>query len=67
MPEVKRGTASILDGDCNPPILLLHFVFASVHTVKVYQQYGAVLKSYDTACRIVNHDLAVNKVVVPNQ
>ena len=66
-PEVKRGTASILDGDCYPPILLQHFVVASVHAVKVYGQYGAVLKRYETACRIINHGVTVNKVVVPNK
>jgi hypothetical protein len=38
-PEVKRDTASILDGDCNPPVLLQHFIVACVHAVKVYGQY----------------------------
>jgi hypothetical protein len=63
---VKRGAASILDGDNNPLVLLHHFVVASVHAVKVYGQYGAVLR-YETACKIINYGLVVNKVVVPNK
>jgi hypothetical protein len=63
---VKRGAASILDGYNNLLVLLHHFVVASIHAVKVYGQYGAMLR-YETACKIINYALIVNKVVVPNK
>jgi len=67
MPEMKRGTAYILDGDHNPLVLLHHFVVASIHTVKVCGKYGALLKRYETACKITKYGLIVNKVVVHNK
>ena len=66
MPEVKLGTSSILDEN-NPPVMLGHFVLCVVNSLKVYGQYGEVTKRYDTACKVINYGLLVNKVVKSNQ
>jgi hypothetical protein len=65
MPKFKLVTSSIL-ADGNPHILLSHFVLGLVHAVKVYGQYGVVLKHYDMACQVINYGLAVNKLVAPH-
>jgi hypothetical protein len=65
-PEVKQGTSSILEGDSSPPVLLQHIAVAAVHSVKVCGQYGLVMKQYKTACKVINHGLTINRVVVPN-
>jgi hypothetical protein len=64
--EIKKGMASILVTESDPPVLLYHFVIGVVHTVKAYGQYGQLMKRYETACRVVNFGLALNWVVVPH-
>jgi hypothetical protein len=43
-PEVKKGTASIIISEDDPPVLLHHFVVGVVHAVKAYGQYGQLTK-----------------------
>jgi len=66
MPEIKKGMASILVMESDPPVLLYHFVVGVVHAAKAYGQYGQLTKWYETACRVVNFGLALNWVVVPH-
>ena len=66
-PDIKKGTASILVSECDPPVLLYHFVVGVVHAVKAYGQYGQLTKWYETACKVVNFGLALNRVVVPHR
>jgi hypothetical protein len=66
-PEIKKGTASILVTESDPPVLLYHFAVGFVHAVKAYGQYGQLTKWYETACRVVNFGLALNWVVVPHK
>jgi len=63
-PEVKKGSASILIGNDDPPVLLHHFVVGAVHHVKAYGQYGQLTKHYETACKVVNFGLSLNRAVV---
>jgi hypothetical protein len=35
-PEIRKGMASILFTESNPPVLLYHFVVGVVHAVKAY-------------------------------
>jgi hypothetical protein len=37
-----------------------------VHDVKAYGQYGQLTKRYETACKVMNYALFVNRVVVPH-
>jgi hypothetical protein len=64
---VKKGTASILVGDDDPAVLLYHFAVGVVHAVKAYGQYGQLTKRYETACKVVNHGLVHNWLVVPHK
>ena len=66
MPVVKLSTCTILDNNY-PPVILGHFVLCVVHALKVYGQYGEVTKRYETACKVINYGLSVNKVVVSNR
>ncbi len=47
-------------------MLLQHFAVAAAHAVKVYGQYGVIMKQYETACKVINHGLIINILVVPN-
>ena len=44
MPEIKKGMASILVMESDPPVLLYHFAVGFVHAVKAYGQYGQLTK-----------------------
>lgn len=66
-PEVKRSFASILIGVNEPPVILSHFAVGVVYHVKAYGQYGQLTKRYETACKVVNYALFINRVVVPHR
>ncbi len=38
-----------------------------MHDVKAYGQYGQLTKRYETACKVMNYALFVNRVVVPHR
>lgn len=63
-PDVKKGTASILVGKEDPFVTLAHLVVGVVHAVKVYGEYGKLMKRYEMACKVVNYAIVVNRVVV---
>jgi hypothetical protein len=66
-PEVKQGTTSIIVSEDDPPVLLHHFVIGVVPAVKAYGKYGQLTKRCEMACKVINYDLVVNRVVVPNK
>jgi hypothetical protein len=66
-PEVKKGTASIIVSEDDPPLLLHHFVVGVVDAVKAYGQYGQLIKQYEMACKVINYGLVDNRVVVPHK
>ena len=67
VPEVKRSLASIVIGPNEPHVIISHLAVGVVHHVKAYGQYGQLTKRYETACKVVNYALFVNRVVVPHR
>jgi hypothetical protein len=66
-PEVKKSFTSILIGANKPPVILSHLAVGVVHHVKAYGQYGQLIKHYDTACKVINYALFINRIVVPHR
>ena len=63
-PDVKKGTASIFIDKDDPPLLVVHLAVGIVHAVKVYGEYGKMIKRYKMACKVINYALTLNRVVV---
>jgi hypothetical protein len=64
-PEVKKSFASFLIGANEPPVILSHFAADLVY--HGHGQYGQLAKPYETACKVANYALFVNRVVVTHR
>jgi hypothetical protein len=49
------------------PRAIISLCFGAVHAVKAYGQYGHLTKWYETACKVVNFGISINRVVVPHK
>ncbi len=67
VPEVKKSLASIVIGTNEPPVIISHLAVGVVHHVKAYGQYGQLTKRYETACKVINYALFINRIVVPHR
>ncbi len=63
-PDVKKGTASIFIDKDDPPVPLVHLAVGIVHAVRVYGEYGKMIKRYEMACKVINYAVTLNRVVV---
>jgi len=53
-----------LVGKEDPFVTLVHLVVGVVHVVKVYGEYGKLIKHYEMAYKVVNYAIVLNYVVV---
>jgi hypothetical protein len=53
--------------DEDPPVIRVHFDVAVVDAVKVYGQYGQMMKCYETACTVIDYGLVFIRFVAPHR
>jgi hypothetical protein len=61
--DEKKTNHSILVGEDDPHVKLLHFVVAVVHALKSFGQYGKLMEPLKMSCAVINYAMDVNRVV----